>query len=237
MSPVIRSKRGNLPHAIDVFWFMWLYIEKTIMRIGIPEIDASPEMHLLQNYLSMDTNMNWLKDVESRIKRKNQVLFAKNSEFLVDLVQLIQEQHHRTLVLWAFEFADETVQKLCDRYPKEKRLESAVLASKEWAAGKVKMPVARRAILQAHKVAREIDSPQDIALCHAIGQACGVVHANGHAIGFAIYDLTAIIRKYGVPQCKNVVEERKQQYIDGIHYWREHYTDHQYTWADFMVVD
>jgi len=181
--------------------------------------------------------MNWLNEVQNRIKRKNQVLFAKNSEYLTDLAALIQEQKHRTMVLWAFEFADETVQRLFERYPNEKRLESAVLTSKDWAAGKVKMPVAKRAILQAHAVAKEIGSLEDIALCHAIGQACGVVHANGHAIGFPIYDLTAIIRHYGVPECKRVVEERKQQYIKQIYYWREHYKDYPCEWADFMMAD
>lgn len=181
--------------------------------------------------------MNWLNEVQNRMKRKNQVLFVKNSEFLADLAALIQEQNHRTMVLWAFEFADETVQRLSDRYPNEKRLESAVSASKDWAAGKVKMPVAQRAILQAHAVAEEINSPEDIALCHAVGQACGVVHANGHAIGFPIYDLTAIIRRYGVPECQRAVEERKRQYIERIYHWREHDRDYPHEWADFMMAD
>ncbi len=181
--------------------------------------------------------MDWLNEVQNRIKRKNQILFAKNSEFLADLAALIQEQNHRTMVLWAFEFADETVQTLLERYPDEKRLESAVLTSKNWAAGKVKMPVAQRAILQAHAVVKEIDSPEDIALCHAVGQACGVVHANGHAIGFPIYELTAIIRHYGVPKCKKAVEERKQQYMERIYYWREHYKAYPTEWADFMLTD
>jgi len=181
--------------------------------------------------------VNWLNEVQNRIKRKNQILFAKNSEFIADLAALIQEQNHRTMVLWAFEFADEAVHKLIERYPNEKRLESAVLISKDWAAGKVKMPVAQYAILQAHAVAKEIESLEDIALCHAIGQACGVVHTKGHALGFPIYDLTAIIRHYGVPECKKIVEERKQQYIDRIYYWREHYKDYPYEWADFMMAD
>jgi hypothetical protein len=156
--------------------------------------------------------MNWLNEVQNRIKRKNQILFAKDSEFLTDLSALIQDQNHRTMVLWAFEFADETVQMLFERYPNEKRLESAVLISRDWAAGKLKMPVAKRAILQAHAVAKEIDSLEDIALCHAIGQACGVVHAKGHAIGFPIYELTAIIRHHGVPECKVIVEEQATIY-------------------------
>lgn len=181
--------------------------------------------------------MDWLNEVQNRMSRKNQVLFAKSSAFLADLAALIQEQNHRAMVLWAFEFADETVLKLFERYPNEKRLESAVRISKDWAAGKVKMPVAKRAILQAHAAAKEIGSLEDIALCHAVGQACGVVHANGHAIGFPIYDLTAIIRRYGVPECQGVVEERKRQYIERIYYWREHYKDYPYEWADFMTAD
>ena len=181
--------------------------------------------------------MNWLNEVQNRIKRKNLVLFAKNSDFLTDLALLIKEQNHRTMVLWAFEFADETVKMLLERYPNEKRLESAVQTAKDWAAGKVKMPVAKRAILQVHAVAKEIESLEDIALCHAIGQACGVVHANGHAIGFPIYDLTSLIRHYGIPECKKFVEERKQQYIERIYYWREHYEYYPCEWAYFMMVD
>ena len=181
--------------------------------------------------------MDWLDEVQNRITRKNQILFAKNSEYLADLTALIQEQNHRTMVLWAFEFADETVEKLFERYPNEKRLEFAVRTSKDWAAGKVKMPVAQHAILQSHAVAKEIDSLEAIALCHAIGQACGVVHTTGHAIGFPIYDLTAIIRHYGVPECKGIVEERKRQYIERIYYWREHYKNDASQWADFMMAD
>lgn len=181
--------------------------------------------------------MNWIDEVRERIKRKNQTLFAKDSEFLQDLIDLIQAQNHRTMVLWAFEFADETVHKLSTRYPDEKRFEEAVTATKDWAAGKVKMPFAKQAILQVHAVAKEINSPEDIALCHAIGQACGVVHANGHAIGFPIYDLTAIIRRYGIDKCREVVEKRKEQYIERIHYWRANYLTCPYKWADFMLVD
>ncbi|QRN85693.1 hypothetical protein JR334_00120 [Clostridia bacterium] len=181
--------------------------------------------------------MSWLNEVQTRIKRRNQILFAKNSEFLADLAGLIQEQNHRTMVLWAFEFADEAVQRLSERYPDEKRLETAVSISKDWSAGKVKMPIAQRAILQAHAVAKEIDSLEDRALCHAIGQACGVVHTKGHALGFPFYELTAIIRHYGVPECKKIVEERKQQYIDRVFYWKEHYKDYLYEWADFMIED
>lgn len=181
--------------------------------------------------------MNWIDEVQSRIKRKNQVLFAKDSEFLQDLISLIQEQTHRTMVLWAFEFADETVEMLLKRYPDETRPTEAVKAARAWASGKIKMPAAKRAILDVHAVAKEITSLEDIALCHAVGQACGVVHANGHAIGFPIYDLTAIIRRYGIDNCKEAVEERKAYYIERIAYWRENHKQYPFEWAGFMMVD
>ncbi len=181
--------------------------------------------------------MNWIAEAQGRIKRKNQVLFAKDSEFLQDLIRLIQEQNHKTMVLWACEFADETVQKLTARYPGEKRFEEAVTASKDWAAGKVKMPFAKQAILQVHAVAKEITSLEDIALCHAIGQACGVVHANGHALGFPVYDLTAIIRRCGIDECKEPVEKRKEQYIERIHYWKANHSTYPCQWAAFMMVN
>lgn len=179
--------------------------------------------------------MDWLIDVQSRIKRKNQVLFAKDSPFLHDLSALLAEQNHRTVVLWALELADETSETLRGRYPGETRLQEAVETSRAWAAGRVKMRQAQRAILRAHAVAKEIDSPEDIALCHAVGQACGVVHTAGHAIGFPVYELTAIIRRLGVPACKAAVEKRKRHYMDRLPYWREHCDDPSREWADFLI--
>ncbi len=40
-------------------------------------------------------------DVEIKIKKKNSILFTKNSDCLQALCQLISEQRHRAFVLWA----------------------------------------------------------------------------------------------------------------------------------------
>lgn len=181
--------------------------------------------------------MDWLSEVESKMKRKNQILFTQNSDFLADLTVLIQQQNHRTLVLWAFEFADEMVTFMLEKYPNEHRLESALFLSKEWAAGKVKMPMAKRAILNAHAAAKEMSIPEDIALCHSVGQACSVVHTRRHAMGFPIYELTSLVREYGFPECKTIVEERKQQYIDRLLFWQEQTKEDFYQWADFLRKD
>ena len=61
------------------------------------------------------------------------------------------------------------------------------------------------------------------------------MHTVGPAIGYPIYDLTAIIYKYGIENSKSAVEQQKQEYIEKILYWNEHLSDYQGTWADFML--
>ena len=178
--------------------------------------------------------MDWTDDVRVRLKRKNQILFSKTSPFLWDLIKLIDEQSHRTMVLWSLEFAQGAVEKLEGKYPGEDRPKNALEATKLWASGKVKMPTAKREILNCHAFAKDITSLEDIALCHAVGQACGVVHANGHAIGFPIYELTSIVYRLGIEACKAHVESRKQEYIERILYWKEHYLEYSGAWADFL---
>ena len=82
---------------------------------------------------------------------------------------------------------------------------------------------------------KKISCQEDIALCHAIGQACSVVHTVGHAMGYPIYELTALVRKYGVDGCKAVIESRKQKYIDLLNYWHENYQNYKGEWAKFML--
>lgn len=65
--------------------------------------------------------MNWTDEVRARIKRKNQVLFGKDSEYLQDLRMLFEEQEHKVMALWAFDFAAETIAELEAKYPDEKR--------------------------------------------------------------------------------------------------------------------
>ncbi|WP_058764292.1 putative immunity protein [Exiguobacterium chiriqhucha] len=179
--------------------------------------------------------MDWMTEVELRLKRGNQLLFAKDSVLLIDLNEVIQAQDRRTLALWAFELADEAVQALSERYPDETRLKTAVQLSRAWAAGNVKMNVAKQAILQAHTVAKELDSFEDQALCHAIGQACSVVHTSGHALGFPIYELTALVRYHGVPACHSIIEARMKHYMERIEYWSARTIE--YEWATFMMKD
>lgn len=179
--------------------------------------------------------MNWIEDVEKKLKRKNQILFSKDSEFLKELIYLISQQNRRALVLWAFELAEETVRILEEKYPDETRPRDVLEACQLWASGEIKMPEAKRRILACHAFAKELSNPEDIALCHAVGQACSVVHTGGHAIGYPIYELTALVRKYGIDDCGEIVEARKQEYMDRLIYWQDNYMNYDGKWAKFLL--
>ena len=179
--------------------------------------------------------MDWLDEVRIRLKKRNQVLFAKDAEFLQDLAMLLREQNHRSVVLWALDLAAESVEKLEEKYPDETRPREALEAARAWAAGDIKMRLAQQKILDCHAFAKEIDSKEDIALCHAIGQACAVVHTAGHAMGYPMYELSAIVYRLGMENCQEAVERRKQEYIEKLFYWNEHVGDYEGEWADFML--
>lgn len=176
----------------------------------------------------------WLAEVQAKAKRRNQILFAAESPLLADLHRLIAGANRRTLIHWALELAEETVLVLEVRYPDDHRPRKAVEAARAWAAGEIKMPLARRAILACHAMAKELVEPADIARCHAVGQACSTVHTEGHALGYPIYELTALARELGVEDCREVVEARVRAYEQRLELWMDREKTNQQDWAVFL---
>lgn len=179
--------------------------------------------------------MYWIDEVKEKIKRKNQILFSKDCEFLMDLTQFINEQNRRIVTLWALDLSKETAYYLKEKYPHENSPQKAVESAKLWAEGVIKMPQAKREILRCHAIAKTITNMEDIALFHAVGQGCSVVHTVKHAMGYPIYDLTAVVRRYGIDNCKEAVELRKCEYIEKLKYICSNYEKDNYTWAAFML--
>ena len=177
---------------------------------------------------------DWTAEPAARLKRKNQVLFAKDSPFLYDLEALLQGTDHRAAVLWALELAEQSVAELEKAYPEETRPREALIAARDWSAGYIKMPLAQRKILDCHGFAKELTSKAHIALCHAVGQACAVVHTAGHALGYPMYALSAIVFRMGIPDCRAAVEQRKGMYIDRLLFWNAHWQEAQQPWAAFL---
>lgn len=178
--------------------------------------------------------MDWMDQVLEKAKRKNQILFSKDSPLLHGLAQLLPRQDRRVLILWALDLAEETVQALENRHPDEPRPRSALTSARLWAAGDVKMPSARREILRCHALAKELPDPAERALCHAVGQACSVVHTGGHAMGYPIYELTALVLLHGMEHCREPVEARVRDYQRRLSLWQERMPAWGGRWAAFL---
>lgn len=72
---------------------------------------------------------------------------------------LFKSQPHRVMALWAFDFAAESIRQIEEKYPNEKRPKAALAAAQHWAAGKIKMRLAQRKILDCHAFAKELSTP------------------------------------------------------------------------------
>ena len=176
----------------------------------------------------------WLAEVSAKAKRHNQILFSKESLLLDNLRHLIDQSNRRELTLWALELAEDTVLQLAERYPEDLRPGEAIAASRAWTACEIKMPIAKRAILNCHAMAKELTDLADIARCHAVGQACSVVHTAGHALGYPLYELTAIVLEHGLDGYRDSIEQRVVHYEQRLHYWTEFEKTCQQNWAGFL---
>ena len=178
--------------------------------------------------------MQWLDAVNARAKRKNKVLFMPDDAIFDALAPLTERAGRRALVIWALSLAEEALPRLQALLPGETRPMDAVRLARQWSRGEVKMPVAKGAILACHAVAKEDVSAEAAALCHAVGQACAVVHARGHAMGFAVYELTAIARREGVENCRAGVEARVCEYVSRLLGAEEAAAASPGAWAGFL---
>ena len=179
--------------------------------------------------------MNWKETLEKRIKAHRQILFSKDDDEIAFLIHLTNEMPKKAVVLWALELAEDAAKQLETKYPFEKRPKTALTLARMWAAGEIKMPAVKKAILDCHAAAKEIASGADAARCHAVGQACGTVHTTGHAAGFPVYDLTALIRENSPENWDEIIQNRMNYYIERLLYWKENFMNSPNKWADFLT--
>lgn len=178
-----------------------------------------------------------LEDVRIKYEKKNKILFSRDSKCLQGLLDLIRKQKHRTIVMWAFISIEDIYNELIKKYPNEDRLERGISLCKAWSRGDIKMPVAKKALLDIHAIAKEIDNPYDIALFHAIGQGCATVHVETHAIGLVMYELTAIVLKYGIDNCEEAILSKINKYIINLKLCEKEIINNKDKWASFLLND
>ncbi|MDB7953250.1 putative immunity protein [Faecalitalea cylindroides] len=153
-----------------------------------------------------------IEDVKNKQKRKNQILFDRNSTCLQPLLEEIRKYPHKTLTLWALTCAQVPANELNQLLTNDDRVKIALDLCTKWMQGHVKMPQAKKALLSVHAIAKETDDAYIKALAHAIGQACGSVHVETHAFGLVMYEMTSIVIKYGIDDCLPYLEEKLEYY-------------------------
>ncbi len=177
------------------------------------------------------------EDVEQRIRKGHSILFSRNSECLRELRDRIAVQKHRTLVMWALDCGGEALASFEKEYPDEKRPRMALDLAAAWSRGEIRMPAARRAILDAHAAAKDVGDRAGAALCHAIGHAAATVHVETHALGLPLYELTALVIRFGRDRYREPVLEKIGHYIKRLDYWQDHIDGPERPWAPFLLDD
>lgn len=184
--------------------------------------------------------MNYtFEDVEENIKKKKQILFTRKSTCIKELQAMIAEQKHATMIMWAMNCLSLTLQELERICPNNPAFAHAIDESKRWARGEIKMPQAKRAILDCHAQAKEMQDKCAIALCHAIGQGCGTVHVESHALGLPFYELSAIVYKHKCKGYEKAIEDKLNYYKERLLYWQSQEENllKKQTWASFITKE
>ena len=153
----------------------------------------------------------WMDLVLERLNRRNAVLFRAQDPLLRPLAEALGQASRLAVARWALEAVKEPAARL-EALTGSDIPGRTLAAARCWAAGEITMPAAKREILLCHHLAAEMQDPEAVALCHAVGQACSVIHTPRHGMGLPVYELTALVRRYGLPEGAEAVEERVEAY-------------------------
>lgn len=117
-----------------------------------------------------------------------------NAPYIQSLMKLIETQSKSTLAYWAVDYAEQVILPLwCKHYPNDRRPQNALAAAREWLSGAIKLPAAKKIILECHAAAREADgNPVAQTSARAIGQCASTIHSARHCIGLALYGALSV---------------------------------------------
>jgi hypothetical protein len=111
-----------------------------------------------------------------------------------ELMDQIKTQSKETLLNWVLDYAKRAIMPLWIKYyPGDPRPKAALDAADDWRMGKIKLPQAKKFILDCHAAAREADgNPVAQAAARAISQAASTIHSSSHCLGLPLYGALAV---------------------------------------------
>lgn len=179
----------------------------------------------------------WMEDVRRRLSRHNQILFSRESPCLQELLGEIRQHRHRTLVLWTFRCVQRPLAILRAHLPQEDRPQQAVALCRLWAAGEVKMPIAKKRCCR--RIRRPKSSPpRRISRCAMpLARPARRFTWKHTRSACPVYELTAIVRRFGPEACEKPVEERIAAYLSALPACAQEADDGSHRWAPFLLDD
>jgi hypothetical protein len=167
------------------------------------------------------------------------LLVTRESACLQLIRALIERQKHRTVVLWSMECGEHVLPIFEEKYPQDKRPREASKAAKAWASGKMKMPVAKNAAHAAHNAATAVADvePAACAAARAMGHVVGTVHVKTHAIGVAMYGITAFVYAAEQKDADEVIARECSWFYERLLYLAANIDEVDTTWASFLIKD
>lgn len=172
---------------------------------------------------------------KSRMKK---LLFSRESACIQPIRELVEEQNHRTLVLWALDCAPRFLEIFEASYPCEKRPRELIGIAAAWARGEIKMPLAKKAILAAHAAAAAAgEHPAAQAAARAVAHAAATIHVETHALGVVFYGLTALVYSAGPQNAEAVADQACRWFYERLLYWQANAEQTERKWAPFLLRD
>lgn len=133
-------------------------------------------------------------DKEDGMARLRKMLSDWDAPYMQSLVKLIKTQSKPTLANWAVDYAERVLLPLWNKdFPEDPRPQNALNAAREWLAGAIKLPQAKKVILECHAAARVSEgNPAAQAAARAIGQCASTIHSARHCVGLPLYGALAV---------------------------------------------
>jgi len=127
-------------------------------------------------------------------KKYRKMLTDWDAPYIQSIVAIVETQSKQTLANWCIDYAHEKLLPIYEaEYPGDFRTHNAIDAAREWLAGNIKLPQAKKIILECHAAAREADgTPAAQAAARAIGQCSSTIHSAGHCVGLPLYGSLAV---------------------------------------------
>jgi len=152
-----------------------------------------------------------------------------DAPYIQALVKLIETQSKATLANWAIDYSEQVLLPIWEKsFPEDDRPKEALEAGREWLSGVIKLPDAKKKILECHGAARDAESkPAAQAAARAIGQSASTIHSARHCIGLALYGALAVaheelgtdapwsqMEERAAEECRRMLEALKETSVE-----------------------